>query len=209
MEHPHRGHRERRRASSSVPPTTAAAAAETGDGITLDPTTNLVTFNPQPTDAAAYNNYLMVESYLVFPTSGLAAAKAIKLAQFIRYVLGPTGQSDIAVLGAAPATPAEVTAGLKVAAELDAEATATAASGSGRVGLRVAAARRPPPDRGRRRRRPAPDTDSSASAPAPTARPPRHSPSPAPTPSPWWCGGSALVALAAVGRWRLRRRMRT
>ena len=101
----------------------AATAAESGTGITLDPATNLVTFNPDTSDAMAYNNYLMVESYLVVPTSGLDAAKAIKLAQFIRFVLGPTGQSNIKVLGAAPATPAEVTAGLKVASELDAEAS--------------------------------------------------------------------------------------
>ena len=75
---------------SFVGPTLAAAtAAEGGTGITLDPSTNLVTFHPDPSDAAAYNNYLMVESYLVVPTTGLDAAKAIKLAQFIRFVLVP------------------------------------------------------------------------------------------------------------------------
>ena len=109
-----------------VAPTVAAAsAAETGAGVTLDPQTNLVTFHPDPSDAAAYNNYMMVESYLVVPTSSLAPDKAIKLAQFIRFILGPSGQADIEVLGAAPATPAEVTAGLKVASELDAEGSAS------------------------------------------------------------------------------------
>ncbi len=114
-----------------APTEQAAAAAETGAGMTLDPTTNLVTFNPDSTDAAAYNNYLMVESYLVVPTTGLDPTKAVKLAQFIRYVLGSTGQSEIAVLGAAPATPAEVTAGLKVASELDAEALTSSSGSSG------------------------------------------------------------------------------
>lgn len=116
---------------SFVGPTLAAAtAAEGGTGITLDPSTNLVTFHPDPSDAAAYNNYLMVESYLVVPTTGLDAAKAIKLAQFIRFVLGPTGQANIKVLGAAPATPAEVTAGLTVASELDAEASVSSTTPS-------------------------------------------------------------------------------
>jgi len=114
-----------------VGPTLAAAtAAEGGSGVTLDPTTNLVTFHPDVSDSAAYNNYLMVESYLVVPITSLASDKAIKLAQFIRFVLGPTGQSDIKVLGAAPATPAEVTAGLKVASEMDAEAVATSSASS-------------------------------------------------------------------------------
>lgn len=115
-------------AQCASPPTTGPCAS--GSGITFDPTTNLVSFNPQTTDAAAYNNYLMVESYLVVPTDTLPAEQATKLAQFIRYILGPTGQSQIAVLGAAPATAAEVTAGLKVASELDAEAI-TASSSSG------------------------------------------------------------------------------
>jgi ABC-type phosphate transport system substrate-binding protein len=107
--------------SAFVGPTeAAAAAAETH--VTLDPTTNLVTFNADASDAGAYNNYLMVESYLVVPTSGLPADKAEALAQYIRFIVGPTGQSDEAVLGSAPPTPAMVTADLKVAAELDAEA---------------------------------------------------------------------------------------
>ena len=169
----------------------AAAAAETGSGITLDPSTNLVTFNPQPTNAAAYNNYLMVESYLVVPTSGLASAQAIKLAQFIRYVLGPTGQSDIAVLGAAPATPAEVTAGLKVASELDAEATSTASSGVRRVVGTVRGHRRHGDDGPRHERRSRRGTRADRLGPTGViGRTPRHPHSPPPVPircpSCWW-----------------------
>ncbi len=115
-----------------VPPTEAAAVeAETGSNITLDPTTNLVTFNASTTDANAYNNDMMAESYLVVPTTGLPAAKADKLAQFIRYILGPEGQTVIKEYGAAPATTAEVTAGLSVAAQLSQEAAfGNAATGS-------------------------------------------------------------------------------
>jgi ABC-type phosphate transport system substrate-binding protein len=118
-----------------VSPSTAAATAAENDATlaaTQDSTTNnLVTFNASATDAAAYNNYLMVEDYLVVPSNGLPAVKASKLAQLVRFVLGPTGQKDIASFGAAPATPAMVTAGLKVAAHLDAESLAATASGSG------------------------------------------------------------------------------
>jgi ABC-type phosphate transport system substrate-binding protein len=112
-----------------VGPTEAAAKASEADA-TLDPKTNLVTFTASSTDATAYNNDLMSESYLVVPTSGLATDKATKLAQFIRFILGPTAQTDISTLGAAPATPAMVTAGLKVASELSAEAQVAVAAGS-------------------------------------------------------------------------------
>ena len=108
-------------AGNFVPPSEAAAAASEADA-TMDPTTNLVTFTANPNNAAAYNNYMMVESYLVVPTSGLTAAKAAKLAQYIRFVVGPVAQSDEETLGAAPPTPAMVAADLKVATELDAEA---------------------------------------------------------------------------------------
>jgi hypothetical protein len=107
-------------AGKFVSPSEAAAAASEADA-TMDPTTNLVTFTANPNNAAAYNNYLMVESYLVVPTSGLTAAKAQKLAQYIRFVVGPVAQSDETTLGAAPPTPAMVAADLKVATELDAE----------------------------------------------------------------------------------------
>ncbi len=65
-------------AGKFVPPSEAAAAASEADA-TMDPTTHLVTFAANPNNTAAYNNYLMVESYLVVPTSGLTAAKASKL----------------------------------------------------------------------------------------------------------------------------------
>ncbi|HEV3367318.1 MAG TPA: hypothetical protein VG054_07615 [Acidimicrobiales bacterium] len=119
---------------SFVPPSTTSAAAAEGDATlakTSDPTTNnLVTFTSSKTDAAAYNNFLMMEEYLVVPTNGLPANKAIALASFIRYVLGPNGQRDIGSFGAAPATSAMVTAGLTVAAALDAEAAQSAATGT-------------------------------------------------------------------------------
>jgi hypothetical protein len=70
----------------------------------------------------------MLESYLVVPTNGLPADKALALAQFIRFVVGGTGQADIASLGAAGATPAEVTADLAVAQQLDAEASSAGSS---------------------------------------------------------------------------------
>ena len=103
-------------------PSTASATAAEADAAfasTSDPTTNnLVTFNASTTDAAAYDNYLMMEEYLVVPTNTVAPAKATKLAQLIRFVLGPTGQKVIESFGAAPATTAMATAGLKVAAQL-------------------------------------------------------------------------------------------
>ena len=112
-----------------APSTTAAAAAEADATLasTSDPTTNnLITFQPNTNDAAAYNSDLMLESYLVVPTNGLSSDKALALAQLVRFVLGSEGQKDIAALGAAPATTAMVTAGLQVAQELDVEAATTA-----------------------------------------------------------------------------------
>ena len=83
----------------------------------------------------------MMESYLLVPTNGLSADQALALAQFIRFVVGGTGQADITALGAAPATSAMQTADLAVAQTLDAEAasapdaasstTTTSSSGSG------------------------------------------------------------------------------
>ena len=82
-----------------VPSAGAAKAAETGATLasTSDPTTdNLVTFNANTTDptgcaatdACPYNNWLMLESYLVVPTNGLPTDKALALAQFIRFAVG-------------------------------------------------------------------------------------------------------------------------
>jgi ABC-type phosphate transport system substrate-binding protein len=108
-----------------VGPSEAAAAAAEADA-TMDPSTNLVTFKASASDSAAYNSDLMAESYLVVPLTSLAPSKALALAQFVRFVLGGTGQADIKLLGAAPATPSMVTAGLQVAGELDSEAEAQA-----------------------------------------------------------------------------------
>jgi hypothetical protein len=114
-----------------VPSAGSAKAAEADATLasTSDPmTNNLVTFNASTTDATAYNNYLMLESYLLVPTNGLPADKALALAQFIRFAVGGTGQADIASLGAAGATTAMVTADLAVAQQLDAEAAASGSS---------------------------------------------------------------------------------
>jgi hypothetical protein len=116
-------------AQQFVAPSEAAAAASEADA-TFDPTTNLVTFNANANDAAAYNNYMMVESYLVVPTSGLTADKASKLAQLVRFVTGLVAASDEETLGSAPPTTAMVAADQKVATELDAEAATSAALSS-------------------------------------------------------------------------------
>jgi ABC-type phosphate transport system substrate-binding protein len=136
-------------AGDDVPPSTGAAVAAEADAslaTTSNPTTNnLVTFNANSSDTTAYNNFLMEESYLVVPLNGLPADKAVALAQFIRFVLSPTGQADISSMGAAPATQAMVTAGLAVAQQVDAEsaasnATTVAASSSATTTTTVAAA---------------------------------------------------------------------
>ena len=55
-------------ASANVAPSVAAAqAAENSTTLATD---NTVTFNPNTQDATAYNNYLMLEDYLVVPTVG-------------------------------------------------------------------------------------------------------------------------------------------
>ena len=117
-----------------VPPSAAAATAAENDATlasTSDPTTNnLVTFTANAANDAAYNNYLMMESYLVVPLNGLPADKAQALAQFIRFAVGGKGQADIAALGAAPATTKMVTADLAVAQQLDQEAASAQSSSS-------------------------------------------------------------------------------
>jgi len=112
-------------ASAEVAPSVASAtAAEASSTLGSD---NTVTFTPS-TDATAYNNYLMVEDYLVVPTTGLDAAKDTALAQLIRFAVGTTGQADIEKYGSAPADAAMTTADLKVAAELDQAALTAPAS---------------------------------------------------------------------------------
>jgi hypothetical protein len=109
-------------AGQYVLPTSAATSAALNDA-TMEPTTNLVTFNANPSDAASYP--IDVMSYLVVPTSGLSAAKATALASFIKFVLGATGQADVKSLGDAPVTTAMASAGMKVADQVAAEATQT------------------------------------------------------------------------------------
>ena len=105
-------------AGAFVSPTVAAGTAALNDA-TLDSSTNLVTFQNSASDKAAYP--LMVMSYLVVPTTGLPVPKAAALAALIRFALGTQGQADVSGLGAAPVTPAMVTAGLAVANQVAAE----------------------------------------------------------------------------------------
>jgi hypothetical protein len=119
-------------ANAYVAPSAASALAAQSH-ITMSTTSNpetdnLVQFNPSTTDTDAYNSYLMMQSYLVVPTNGLPPDKALALAQLVRFALGGTGQADITAMGAAPATPDMVTAGLKVAQELDAEAVTSSST---------------------------------------------------------------------------------
>jgi hypothetical protein len=128
-------------AGDFVTPTESAAAAAENDATMTS--NNIVTFNATAGDTAAYNNYLMLESYLVVPTAGLPSDRALALAQFIRFALGSTGQKDIAALGAAPATSAMVTAGLQVAQELDVEAATVASTDAASCGTSTTATTSP------------------------------------------------------------------
>jgi hypothetical protein len=123
---------------SFVQPSEASAAAAQSDATlasTSSPTTdNLVTFNASSSDKSAYNNYLMIEDYLVVPTNGLDAQTATEVAQLIRYALGSAGQKVISSYGAAPATSAMVSAGLKVAAEVDSEGLSGSNGSTGKNG---------------------------------------------------------------------------
>jgi len=121
-------------AGAFVMPTVAAMNAALAHA-TMDPKTNLVTFNPSTTDQAAYP--IPVMSYLIVPTSGLGATKAKALSGFIRFILGMKGQALVQSMGAAPVTTAMVTAGMSVADQVAAEAapsttttTTTPAGGS-------------------------------------------------------------------------------
>ena len=114
-------------AGNFVSPTVPAMQASLQDA-TMDPTTNLVTFNVNPDNANAYPMPEM--SYLIAPTSGLPPAKAQALAAMIRFILGTTGQAEVQSLGAAPVTPAMVTAGLKVADEVAAQSSGSTITSS-------------------------------------------------------------------------------
>jgi len=190
-----------------VPPTEAAAAEAEADA-SMDPTTNLVTFAANPNDKTAYNNYLMVESYLVVPTSGLSPTKAAKLAQYIRFVVGPVAQSDETTLGAAPPTPTMVAADLKVATQLDNEAgTSSSANATGSSGsstttttstsTTVAASSNATPG--------STSAGATGNTGAGAATSPSLASTGAPNIVPLLGAGGALVALGALGRRRMRR----
>ncbi len=116
------------KANAFVSPTVAGATAALKDA-TFDSSTNLVTF--QRFDKRHSGIPIMVMSYLVVPTSGLPASKATALASFIRFVLGTKGQADVSALGAAPVTPAMVTAGMTVANEVAASGASYSTSVNG------------------------------------------------------------------------------
>jgi ABC-type phosphate transport system substrate-binding protein len=105
-----------------VQPTLAATEAAENDS-TIDSTTNLVTIN-STSDPNAYPMVMM--DYLLVPTSGLSAAKATALANFIGFILSPTGTSDIENFGAAPVNSTMQALDQSVVTELQAEATAAA-----------------------------------------------------------------------------------
>ena len=104
--------------------------------VSIDPSTNWVTFGYSTTDTSVYPIPAM--SYLIVPTSGLDHTKAAALANFIRFVLGSQGQADVQALGAAPVTPAMVSAGLHTADEVAAQSQAPA-SGSTATGSTTSA----------------------------------------------------------------------
>lgn len=100
-------------AGAYVAPTVASLTAAEAHA-TMDPTTNLVTFDSSTTDAAAYP--IPVMSYLVVPTSGLPQAKATALASLIRYLLGSAAQGVMSsAYDTAAPTPSMISAGMEVA----------------------------------------------------------------------------------------------
>ncbi len=105
---------------------TATALQDAENDATMDPTTNLVTFKADASDAGAYP--LPVMEYLIVPTTGLSQAKATALASFIRFVLGSQGQTVIDQFGDVAPTQAMINAGLQVADTVAAEATSPTTS---------------------------------------------------------------------------------
>jgi len=192
-------------AGKFVPPSEAAAAASEADA-TMDPTTNLVTFAANANDKTAYNNYLMVESYLVVPTSGLTAAKAAKLAQYIRFVVGPVAESDEATLGSAPPTPSMVAADLKVATQLDDEAGASAsANATGTSGTTTTSTSSTTTTVATSSTPGSTSTGATGNSGAGAVTSPSLATTGAPDIVPLLGVGGALVGLGAFGRRRLRR----
>jgi len=105
------------KAGQFVTATEAAVRKAVEQGATVDPKTNLVTFDfAKITDATAYP-IPMVE-YLAVPTTGLSAAKAKALSKFVKYVLSDAGQKIVADTGYVPVSQELRTSGLKVAAAL-------------------------------------------------------------------------------------------
>jgi phosphate transport system substrate-binding protein len=103
---------------------TSASIAKQFAGATIDPATNVVKLPYGVTDPEAYP--APVVSYLVVPVTGLVADKAKALASFIRFVLTDAkAKQDAVDLGFAPANPDWVTAGLKVATQLEQPASTT------------------------------------------------------------------------------------
>ncbi len=195
---------------TNVAPSVASATAAEGDASvadTSDPTTdNLVTFNARSNDGAAYNNYLMEETYLVVPTNGLVADKATAMASLIRFALGPAGQRDIEGFGAAPATSAMVASGLKVANVLTAEAAPSAAAATTSTTTTTSSTTAGATGSGT-----SSDAGSSTSAVGPGGTSGSTSPNLAFTGSPDLSAvvgvGAVLIVGGAYGRRRLRRRV--
>lgn len=108
---------------------TSAAIAKQFVGATIDQATNVVKLPYGVTDPGAYP--VPVVSYLVVPVKGLAADKAKALGSFVRFTLtSDVAKRDAVDLGFAPPNPDWVTAGLKVADQLDQLGKTTTSSSS-------------------------------------------------------------------------------
>jgi len=112
-----------------VLPTQTAVAAAVQDGGTFSSTTNIVALDPSRMTAAA-DYPLVLVSYLLVPLTGLPATKAAPLAAFVRFVLGATGQADVASTGYDPAPSAWITAGGTLASSIVATTTTTTSTSS-------------------------------------------------------------------------------
>ena len=155
----------RTRPASSSRRRAAAVQKAVEQAATVDPKTNVVTFDfSKITDPTAYP-IPMVE-YLAVPTKGLSAEKAKALSNFVKYVLSDAGQKIVADTGYVPVSKELRTSGLKVAAALAATSnqqavTTTTATGGARPPPRSSARPLTP-----RRPRARPSTRVVPSAPA-------------------------------------------
>lgn len=108
-------------------PTSAAVSSALHAGATFDATTGLYAIDYSKITAAdAYPIPLV--SYFIVPVQGVSAGKAAPLASFLKFVLGTTGQQDVASTGMVAATDEALTAGRKVVDALTAVATTTTSS---------------------------------------------------------------------------------